>query len=537
MKIETIEQRFETCVREAGGMLRPSEPTSYSPVEVNGAYSRVPPLLEPPRILIDSPRMYFGVHPWPPEDSQRLTDTEFLAFPRYPLGGNMSLMQAIDQGLAKVANGLTQEHGGTRRRLEFRPKSLTAGSECTLPYFLLNASPLLATPFPEVSTSLKPYESMAQGAAKNLGMYGLNHDRYIPCIPSDLDRAVTAISDALEGELKKANIPCAVAQDGDARVLRVTDEASISRIWAPPTIEALVFPRQPKRNPRMPVSVYPGLEIAEWRISVARERPVGNPVLEPINITTGVTDNIGRWLNIGHVEFINAVGTQNDHRTGMVNALQNCGITWDRDGWYAREYREYSEGEKVDSIPENFPNDPDRAYCTLLRMCAELMAQVYVREYRFEKSAPPVEPLARAIRASTDRLVDIVTDTGSVAPHKVAEGLQQLIIFHLNQPHAWSSLANALNLGRIFPRAEPLWNALGQQPILENDHKLCTDAYISGTVRMPEIWVETSSRTYRVGDPTAIHRVIDYAEGVVGMRFPKSLSLLGKLAWLYEPLR
>ena len=68
------------------------------------------------------------------------------------------------------------------------------------------------------------------------------------------------------------------------------------------------------------------------------------------------------------------------------------------------------------------------------------------------------------------------------------------------------------------------------------DQKTCSDAFIQACVRMPDIAVDRSTQTYRLDEPTGIERFIQYAETVVGMQIPKNLSLLGKLAWLYEPL-
>lgn len=532
MNIESIEQGFERCVSGLGGKLRPSEPAEFSPIE-NEDILGLPALLQRPRIWINSKHMYLGVHPWPTLDSVKLDDDEFLAFPRYPVGGNLLLMNAIDRGLATVSYGTVMEYGGTRRRLAYRPKALTAGIECTLPHLLLNASTLLSTSSPGIPTGFEVYEHMALEAAENIARYGLNHDRYINCKPSDLDCAVPAISDALEGVLREAQIPYEVARVGDKHVLRVTDEMGLARFWAPPTTEALVFPRRPERNPRMPVSLYPGPVVDHLEISVTRVRPEGNPTIAPIEVMTGLVDDRGRLLSSGHVEFISVIEMPNDHRTGMVNHAQNRPITWKGDGSYTKEF---DQGQGIDSIPESFPNDPDRAYCTILRMCAELLAHVYPRVYRLEESTPPIEPLARAIRPSTDRLVEIVAHAGSISSHKKVEGLQQLIIFHLNQPHAFAALANILDLGRLFPRAKSLWEALEQNPILEDDQSPCTDGYISANVRMPEIQIDNSSGTYRLEEPTGIKRVTDYAQRVVGIKIPNGLSLLGKLAWLYEPI-
>ena len=226
------------------------------------------------------------------------------------------------------------------------------------------------------------------------------------------------------------------------------------------------------------------------------------------------------------------MGIPDDHRTGLVNDYQNRGMIPGRAGWYRRAYH---AGDETDSIPEHFPADGDRAYCTLFRMLAELLDKVYVAEFIREPSAMPVEPLAEAIRTSTDRLIHIITDSGSIGRHKVEEAFQQIIIANLNQPHAFASLAHVIGLGPIFPRAEPLWHAMTRRPLVGDEGEPCTDGFLSATVRMPEIWVDRSAATYKLGEPTAIDRVMDYAQRVAGIPIPECLSPLAKLAWLYTP--
>lgn len=533
MNIEALEQHVRTYFEQTGEKLRPSECELFNPFHDEGDDSLLPPLLRPPKIWTGGKREFLGVHPKPFADSIQISDSAFLAYPRRPPAGNEYLMKSIDEGLKAISNEPIREHGGTRRRLKSRPAEISAGIESTLPYFLLYAHNLLESPGPWHPTDLAPYEDAAMNAARNIATCALNHDRYLTCGPSDLPQAVIPISNAIVKELKRMDVPYHITQTGDTSILQVTDPLSISRFYAAPTMEALVLPRR-RHCPRVPITLYPGSKIARWQISVGCERPEGNPSIELLKIMTGVTDHKGNWTSVDHVQFINHDGTPGDHRRGMVNKLQNQAVIWKRDGSYARESRGGGEG---DSIPENFPNDPDRAYCTLLRMCAEVLAKVYTRQYQFGDETPSIiEPLASEIRPSTDRLIGIVTNTGSIAQYKKIEGLQQLIVAHLNQPHTWASLANALGLEHIFPRAKPVWESLRAQPMVMDSRRPCTDDFIMATVRMPCIDIDPNSQTYRLDEPTGIERFIRYAETVVGIQIPKYLSHLGKLAWLYKPL-
>lgn len=118
-------------------------------------------------------------------------------------------------------------------------------------------------------------------------------------------------------------------------------------------------------------------------------------------------------------------------------------------------------------------------------------------------------------------------------PGKVAEGLRQLIKFSL-YPHVWATLADELNLGRIYPNAKKVFHEVRKHGMRVGGEML-TDSEVRGRVLAPLFLVDGS--TYRMGQVTAIHQLTAMVRRHGIAQVSPRNSPLAQYAQIFQPIQ
>lgn len=518
-----------------------------------GIIETLPPLLRPPVVLIDSSR-----------DSERLYHPNAAQISRYSdqayyfgigrLAPEIIFLQSAIQFALRELNGNRPviTVGGKPREYEY-PRQL--GEEALIPYLKVHAVTLLKPRVAEdqLSTREAAREDLARGTLAVTFENTRNYDVYTYFTQSQWNILRDWLAEKIISYFEANTVLHVVDPEPDPLLdtfryvkpkdilvektdgnytIRLINPQFIFQWYAPYTVSALVGEAQRLR--RSQVSLFPHDPIAEYQIQISRIRPDVNPHYELTEVRCVAVDAAGNHLdtNLAFEESSwELSGRTLDHRAHHVNYRQRRQLELYP---FYPSVPHYTDPKfpEFDGLDPEIPQEINFAYCTLLRMCAEVLTKVfYTRGVDLEAK---IVPLAHVIKPHTDRLMEIIERSGSrLLPGKVAEGLRQLIKFSL-YPHAWATLADELNLGRIYPNAKEMFHEVRRHG-LRVEGEVLTDSEIRGRVLVPLFLIDGS--TYRMGQETAIHQLTAMVRRQGTVQVSSHNSPLAQYAQIFQPIQ
>lgn len=518
----------------------------------------LPPLLRPPVVLVDSSR-----------DSEILYHTNTAEISRYSdqayyfgigrLAPEIIFLQSAIQFALRELNGNRPviTVGGKPREYEY-PRQL--GEEALIPYLKVHAVTLLKPRVAEdqLSTREAAREDLARGTLAVTFENTRNYDVYTEFTQSQWDilrdwlaekiisyfeaNTVLHVVDPepdpiLDKFAKSKRKDILVEKAGDDYMIRIINSQFIYQWYAPYTVSGFVGEGASYRWSQM--SLYPHDPIAEYQIRISRFQPKSNqlevnPGYELTEVRCVAVDAAGNHLDTNIVFEISSWEISRrsfDHRAQHVNFRQRRQLELYP---FYPSVPHYTDPKfpEFDGLDPEIPQEINFAYCTMLRMCAEVLTKVFYTPG--DDLEAKIVPLAHVIKPHTDRLMEIIERSGSrLLPGKVAEGLRQLIKFSL-YPHAWATLADELDLGRIFPNAREMIREVRKYG-LRADGEVLSDNELRIQVLAPLFLIDGS--TYRMGQETAIHQLTAMVRRRGIAQVSSRNSPLAQYAQIFQPIQ